>query len=65
MSGRACNLARSGVRRRAVTGAVALVAYAAAAVVLRERLPAPWGRLALLPVAFFGFLCVFQAQGGT
>lgn len=66
--GAACpiaNITGRGRRRRAVTGAVALVAAAGAAVAFDDRFEARWWRAGLLPVVFFAYLCLFQAQEET
>jgi hypothetical protein len=63
--GAACNIAGSGRRRRALTGAACLVAAVAAFVVLDDRIGGRWWRLGLVPVLAFAFLCLFQAQAST
>ncbi|MCG3135125.1 MAG: hypothetical protein HMLKMBBP_02628 [Planctomycetes bacterium] len=59
------NIAASGRRRRLAAGIAALVLAAVVVAAVEWTLDSRWGRAAAVPLLFFGWLCVFQAQGGT
>lgn len=65
MSGAACNITRSGSRRRAGAGIVAALLAALAIVAFDGAFGSPLWRLGPAAALGFAFLALFQAQAGT